>query len=80
MRWVIMLGEFGEEGGDLGFELGDALGVGLLGGGRGHLGDGKQILVRHLGVAEDLAAVFAEEFEAVFASRPGLALGVLDHV
>lgn len=76
-----MLGQFSEEGFDLGFEFGDAGRVGLLGGDRlGHvLGNREQVLVRHVGVAEHLAAVFADEFEAVVASSPGLALGVLDH-
>jgi len=81
MRWVIMLGKFSEEGFDLGFEFRDSLGVCLFGGDRlGHvLGNREQILVRHVGVAHYLAAVFADEFEAVFASVPVFALGVDNH-
>jgi hypothetical protein len=74
------LGEFREEGFDLGFELGDAFGVGLLGQRLRSEGDREQILVRHVGVAEHLATVLADEFDAVFRASPGLALWVLNHV
>lgn len=76
---VIMLGEFGEEGFDLGFQLGDAFGVGLLDGFRFDKSNGEQILIRHLRIADDLAAIFADEFGAVFASVPMFAVLVDDH-
>ena len=44
------LGKFSEEGGELGFEFRDPLGVGI-GGRLGHVGHGDEILVRHLGIA-----------------------------
>jgi hypothetical protein len=76
-----MLRKFSEEGFDLGFKFRDAVGVRLLGHDRlgDVLGDGEQILVRHLSVAQHLAAVFADKLESVFASVPVFALGVDDH-
>ena len=63
------LREFCEEGFDLGFQFGDAIGVRLDGFGR-LIGYGDEILVRHLGVPEDLAAVFAGDAEEVFGTSP----------
>ena len=76
-----MLGKFRDEGFDLGFEFRNAVGVCLFGGDRlGHvLGNREQVFVRHLSVADYLAAVFADKLEAVFASVPVFALGVDDH-
>lgn len=69
-----MLGKFGYQFGKFGFKFCDAVGVGLLWNRLGHIGDGKKILVRHVGITKNLAAVFADKFEAVVASRPGFAL------
>lgn len=63
------LGKFSEEGGELGFEFRDPLGVGL-GGRLGLIGDADEIFVGHLGVTEDDAAVFAGDAEAVFGAGP----------
>ena len=63
------LGEFSEEGGELGFEFRDPLGVGLDWFGR-LVGDADEILVGHLGVAEDLASVFASDGGEVFGASP----------
>ena len=63
------LGKFSEEGGELGFEFRNPLGVGLLR--RLDLvGHADEILVGHLGVAEDLAAVFASDGSEVFGASP----------
>ena len=67
------LGKFSEEGGELGFEFRDPLGVGLDGR-LGLVGDGDEILVRHLGVAEDLAAVFAGDGGEVVGASPDKAV------
>lgn len=76
-----MLRKFSEEGFNLGLKFRDSVGIGLLGDDR--LGDGlgnrEQILVGHVGVAQYLAAVFADKLKAVFASVPVFALGVDDH-
>ena len=76
------LGEFSEEGFDLGFEFGDAVGLGRHDGfGRWfHESNGEQVLVRHVGVADDLAAIFADKFGAVFVSVPVFAVLVDNHV
>jgi hypothetical protein len=53
----------------LGFKFRDPLGVGLHGLG-GHVGDGDEVLVGHLGVPEDDAAVFTGDAEEVFGAGP----------
>jgi hypothetical protein len=63
------LGKFSEEGGELGFEFRDPLGVSLDGFGR-LVGHADEILVGHLGVAEDLASVFASDGGEVFGASP----------
>jgi hypothetical protein len=63
------LGKFSEEGLDLGFQFRDPLGVGLDGFGR-LVGHADEILVGHLGVAEDLASVFASDGGEVFGAGP----------
>ena len=63
------LGEFGKEGLNLGFEFRDPLGVGFHGG-LGLVGDADEILVGHLGVSEDDAAVFAGDGKKVFGAGP----------
>ena len=76
------LRKFSEEGFDLGFEFGDAVGLGRHDGfGRWfHESNGEQVLVRHVGVADDLAAIFADKFGAVFVSVPVFAVLVDNHV
>jgi hypothetical protein len=63
------LGKFSEEGGELGLEFRDPLGVGL-GGGLGLVGDADEILVGHLGVTKDLASVFASDGGEVVGASP----------
>ena len=81
MRVIMGLGKFGEEGFDLGFQLGDAILVGRLDGGGCCFdkSDREQILVSHLRVSDDLASIFADEFAEVFASVPVFALRVDNH-
>lgn len=59
------LGEFSEEGGELGLKFRDPLGVRLdwLG---DLVGNGDEILVGHLGVPKDSTAVLASDAEEVF--------------
>jgi hypothetical protein len=63
------LGKFSDEGGELGLKFRDPLGVGLDGR-LGLVGDADEILVRHLGVAEDLASVFAGDGCEVVGASP----------
>jgi len=63
------LGKFGDERGELGFQFGDAVGIGLLGR-LGLVRHGDEILVRHLCVAEDLASVLAGDGGEVVGASP----------
>ena len=53
----------------MGFQFGDAICVRLDGFG-GHVGHRDEILIGHLGVAEDLAAVLASDGKSVIRARP----------
>ena len=70
-------GKFGEEGGELGLQFGDAFGVGLDGL-LGLIGDADEILVGHLLVAEDGATVFAFDGQSVVGASPDEAVVICE--
>ena len=78
---VIILGEFGKKGGELGLKFGDAFRVGLLDWGRDiHLLDScEDLLVDGIRVDDERAAFGRSPDGAVFARRPGDVLGVSNH-